>query len=211
MNTLSTYAPSIRLRAAMEQAIVKRVVCDALALGYALSVDDGEEEHPRTQDVKAILDALMNTDMDTLFVHRSMDLADKRSQLGWIQFVYGNSGYDVISDYTSNDAIEALLQGANALADKLEADELGIIFGSEYSFDVLRDGHPVAGFMAVVPARHFASEQSCANHGQFEVVNTETSSVVVTYVDGKLTYDGVGVYAGSPSLSNSDADFRDRD
>jgi len=35
-----------------------------------------------------------------------------------VYFVLGNSGWDVISDYTTN--LEALLAGANALAESLE-------------------------------------------------------------------------------------------
>ena len=38
--------------------------------------------------------------------------------LGWVWFVYGNDGYDVISDYTANEKIEALMVNVNKLADK---------------------------------------------------------------------------------------------
>lgn len=106
--------PAVRRRQRIERAIVRRVVKDALAAGYALDVDDGGEELAATgvTTVQAAMDALMNTDQDDLYLTRD----GKRS---WVRFVYGNDGWDVISDYSVN--IEAVLAGAEALAGKLEA------------------------------------------------------------------------------------------
>ena len=59
---------------------------------------------------KVVLDAMFAADEDYLLVHK-----DGR-QIGWVYFVYGNDGWDVVSDYTVN--LEDLMKGANELADK---------------------------------------------------------------------------------------------
>lgn len=106
--------PEVRRRQRVERAIVQRVVKDALAAGYALDVDDGGDE-PAVKGattLKAAMDALMNTDDDRLILRRGKGR-------GWVRFVYGNGGWDVISDYTTN--LDDLLARANALAERLEA------------------------------------------------------------------------------------------
>lgn len=66
MNKISTYDISVRHRGIIEQTIVTKVVDVALAQGYECRVDDGEEVHPWSVDRATLLDALMNTDDDTL-------------------------------------------------------------------------------------------------------------------------------------------------
>lgn len=107
--------PEIAKRQRIEIAIVRRVVKDALAAGYALDVDDGGDELAAkgVTTEKAAMDALLNTDEDRLW----FTSADKR---GWVRFVYGNDGWDVINDYSDNPATEALLAGALALAERQE-------------------------------------------------------------------------------------------
>lgn len=39
--------------------------------------------------------------------------------IGWVRFVYGNDGHDVISDYTTN--LESVLEPINAYAESLDA------------------------------------------------------------------------------------------
>jgi hypothetical protein len=103
----------VRARVAVERRIVKRTVKDLLEAGYTLSVFDGEEESAMTStDYKLLHDALLNTDQDFLNVW----VNGKR--FGWVRFVYGNDGYDVISDYTVN--LEDALKGVNEFASSLE-------------------------------------------------------------------------------------------
>jgi hypothetical protein len=40
-------------------------------------------------------------------------------RLGWMRFIYGNDGWDVLADYTVN--LEPLMPAVNELTDKLEA------------------------------------------------------------------------------------------
>jgi hypothetical protein len=104
-------------RQEIERAIVERVVDDALAAGCWLNVDNGgdnmELEFP-TSEKHEIMKALFATDDDRLYLFKP---GNKRAT-GWVWFIYGNSGWDVISDYTTN--LEELLAGANKLSDDLE-------------------------------------------------------------------------------------------
>ena len=104
-------------RVEIEKRIYSRIVKDAIKQGFNVSVFDGEEyalEH--SKKYSDIMRAGFSTDADALVIYKD----DKR--MGFVSLIYGNCGYDVISDYTANDTIETLLIGANALADKLEAE-----------------------------------------------------------------------------------------
>ena len=109
--------PEVAARQRIERAIVRRVVKDALTAGYRLDVYDGGDEPAvaGARTLKAAMDALLNTDEDQLV------LRHPEGRSGWVRFVYGNGGWDVISDYSAVDHIETLLAGANALAERLEA------------------------------------------------------------------------------------------
>lgn len=104
----------VRRRIEVEKRIVKKTVKDLLAAGYFLAVYDGEEEHPVTDNIKKLHDALMETDEDYLFVFTK---DDKEEKMGWVRFVYGNDGWDVICDYTTN--LEDVLKDVNELAQEL--------------------------------------------------------------------------------------------
>lgn len=105
----------LETRQAIERKIYSRIVKDALARGFNVSVYDGEEyalEH--SASYSAIMEAGFSTDEDALVIY------DNDKRLGFISLIYGNSGWDVISDYTASDEMDALLQGAFELAYKLE-------------------------------------------------------------------------------------------
>jgi hypothetical protein len=107
-------ACSVCNRIDVESDIVTRVVDALLAAGYRLKVDDGESYRPEkaTADRERILDELMEVDDEYLrAVH------DGAPANGWVRFVYGNDGWDVISDYTIN--LESVLAPVNDYADKL--------------------------------------------------------------------------------------------
>jgi hypothetical protein len=98
-----------------EQKIVKQVLKDAVKGGYQLVVDDGEEEFPPTTNIKEAYDNLFGVDESRLILEKD------GNYVGWIFFVFGNDGWDVISDYTVN--LEEFLTNANKLADKFENGE----------------------------------------------------------------------------------------
>ena len=119
---------NLQNRINIERKIVSRIVKDALAKGYTVSVYDGEEYALKYGTAyKKIMDACFSTDIDTLVFHLKNDaiaedspLKDKFFRIGFVQLVYGNCGYDVISDYTYTPAMEDLLSCADRLADRLE-------------------------------------------------------------------------------------------
>jgi hypothetical protein len=103
--------PETRRRIAVERKIVTALIDRALAEGYELSVDDGDNQHPWTTDRAEVIDNIMEADEDQLYLR-------KDGHTAWVILVYGNSGWDVICDY--NVSLEALLAPINALAKSLE-------------------------------------------------------------------------------------------
>lgn len=106
---------SVKMRQHVERQIARRFLLDALAAGYRVNIDNGGDtyELPEPSDtLKIILDAMFAADDDRLYLFKPG--ADK--PFAWIWFVYGNSGWDVISDHTTN--IRALVERASKLADK---------------------------------------------------------------------------------------------
>mgnify|MGYP000638497353 CR=1 FL=1 len=104
---------TVATRQRIEKRIVRRVVCDALAAGYALNVNnggDGPELAEPTTVRKTILGEMFATDDEHLLFYKD------GKRVGWVYFVYGN-GVDVVSDNTTN--LEDVLRGAKELADQL--------------------------------------------------------------------------------------------
>ena len=108
---------SVQTRQGIERQIIERIVKDALAAGFEITVDDGGDEPSlkRSTDQDAIMAAVMLTDEDRLYYNQP-----GQPLQGWVRLVYGNDGWDVVCDYTTN--LEPLLAGANAEADRLEAE-----------------------------------------------------------------------------------------
>lgn len=99
----------------MERAIVSDVIAQAIAGGFTLLHNDGDGGFRPIEGSHNELLAKMFTvdDMEYLQLVR-----DGKSH-GWLQFVYGNSGYDVISDCTNR--LEQALPNLWSLSQKLEA------------------------------------------------------------------------------------------
>lgn len=94
---------NIRVRQRIEQEIARLVVKTLLDAGFSLGVNDGDDITMHHSTSKAdILKALFNTDEDYLYVYdmKAPDYSLKDSTPDyWVRFVYGNDGWDVISDY----------------------------------------------------------------------------------------------------------------
>lgn len=125
---------SLAARLGMERVIRERVVADLIAAGYALNVDNGDNngedyELPApSKDPAAVLAAMNQTDDERLYVWTDAPAEnpeDDHKPMGWVLFVYGNDGYDVVSDYTTN--LETALKGSNDLADAIDAGEFDIV------------------------------------------------------------------------------------
>lgn len=90
---------SVKLRQELERRIVTAAVHQLLAAGFFIDVNNGEEDVVvGGRDESAIMAAFFSTDDDTLSAYRPQDLGGT----GWVHFIYGNDGYDVIHDHTVN-------------------------------------------------------------------------------------------------------------
>ncbi len=101
---------SVINRQKIERKIASQVIKSAIAAGYTFLIVNGEDE-TETSKYTQTLNAMFQTDMDKLYL-----MKDGKS-VGWVLFVYGNDGWDVISDYTVN--LEELLKPTRELADSL--------------------------------------------------------------------------------------------
>ena len=104
--------PHVRLRIQMEEAIADALVTVCLSRRRKLSVYDGGEWVVKQSGDKAeIMAALNSTDEDLI----------KIQNVGWFHLVYGNDGYDVISDYSSNAICDEIWNTTiQPLADRME-------------------------------------------------------------------------------------------
>lgn len=87
---------SVKMRQIVEKEICTAVVDALLKAGFRISVDNGDDETNAFSSKPTIIKHMFLTDDERLYVY----LAGKC--FGWVYFVYGNDGYDVISDYTIN-------------------------------------------------------------------------------------------------------------
>ena len=95
----------------IEERIVRNAVHELLDHGFTLSVDNGGDDYEidRSVDAEAVIAELMNTDEDRLLARTGDSIK------GWVHFVYGNGGYDVICDMTVS--LEPYLPDTVALAE----------------------------------------------------------------------------------------------
>jgi len=108
-NSLTQYAT------AGEARVARKLVKAALAAGYTVSVNDGEEwTVKRSTKEREIIDALATTDEDRLLL-RSPTANDIGDVIGSFWLIYGNdeSGEELISDHTDNDICARLYRAAH--------------------------------------------------------------------------------------------------
>ena len=95
------------LRHRHERAIAERLVTDAIALGYQVSVNDGEAwVVKRSTDSKAIMAALFSTDEDYIRIRKE----GEEGSVGTFTLIYGNDGWDVIADWSYSAETEAQME-----------------------------------------------------------------------------------------------------
>jgi hypothetical protein len=104
----------------IERRIARALVTDAIAAGYGIRVPDTNENTPdgavTLTDVDAVLGEMFHADDDRVYMIKD------GNTVGWVLFVYGNDGWDVICDYTTN--LEPIMGTAKAMSDNL-GDNLG--------------------------------------------------------------------------------------
>jgi len=105
--------PSVTRRQKIESRIASRAVSALLAAGYWLAVCQGDEdEQPASRYKRDIMKLLGECDEDRIIVY-----SPAKGPVGWVHLVYGNAGWDVISDYTTN--LEPQLIPASQYAENL--------------------------------------------------------------------------------------------
>ncbi len=113
----------------IENRIARRVASDAIAQGFKVSVNDGEETvlH-HSVDVEAIMSALGSTEEDYLYFYKdtgnlagqsALKLHEGKPQnfhdkVGWVHLIWGNDE-DLISNNSDNEITNAILAGAMSL------------------------------------------------------------------------------------------------
>ena len=114
-----TVHPNLWVRITVEREVFRRTCQVLVNAGFQLALHDGEDwAAQRTDDILKLANAAMATDEETLIVYHQPDIADAKWQrFGWVFFVYGNSGWDVINDYTLN--LEDVLKPINDYTDSI--------------------------------------------------------------------------------------------
>lgn len=106
---------SASLRIACEKKIAEFCIKALIKAGYSMKVFDGEEVV--TGKLKApikTLNAMFSTDEDILMVFKD----DEPEQFGFVSFIYGNDGFDVIHDYSTN--LEPVMKSVCEYAETFE-------------------------------------------------------------------------------------------
>lgn len=93
------------IRRKIEREIADAFLTEALAAGFAINVDNGgdTEELPNpVVDRGVLLGTMFATDEDRLNLYTTNLVGGtaRWRKVGQVVFVYGNSGWDVISDYS---------------------------------------------------------------------------------------------------------------
>ena len=115
-NCLSQYAT------AGEARVARKLIRAALAEGWSVSVNDGEETTVRRSTrEREILDAMCSTGEDIITIHRNDDDGGLRRG-GSFVLIYDNdeSGEELIADHTDNENCERLYRAAHG--DTAQAD-----------------------------------------------------------------------------------------
>lgn len=101
---LSKHDAGVRMRALIELEIVHALIAEATKYGYRLQVVGEPTVHTPGQLISQLFD------LDNAIVR----VFDGSVLVGWIHLVFGNSGWDLISDYSTN--LESFLKPVNDLA-----------------------------------------------------------------------------------------------
>lgn len=93
---------SVKMRQHVERQIVTAVIDALLAQGFEIAINNGgdEWEVPFTSNRNQLLAHIMLADDDNLHIRSSAEIG--KLGRGWVHAVYGNDGYDVIADYSTN-------------------------------------------------------------------------------------------------------------
>jgi len=101
----------------IDRLIVRHVVESLAKAGYSFSIpEDSGNELELTGNVPKTLQALAGVDDERLYVSIGA------KPCGWVYFVFGNDGFNVVSDYTTN--LETVLASSFLFSKDLEEGKL---------------------------------------------------------------------------------------
>ncbi len=105
---------SVKMRQMVEREIATALIRDGLAAGYFISVNNGgdEDEIKPSRSAEVILGAMFATDDEHLRFFKDGKC------VGWVYFIYCNSGWDTISDYSCS--LEHIMAGADEVSNKYQ-------------------------------------------------------------------------------------------
>ncbi|CAA2140489.1 hypothetical protein [Hyphomicrobium sp. ghe19] len=113
LKPLTDYPVTLRTRVDLERRICRKTIRALKAAGYELRVHSGDDwETPKKATEDNLMRAMFNLDDAWLMVF----MPGEEEREGWVRFVFGNSGWDVMSDYTTN--LEDVLKPVNDYADR---------------------------------------------------------------------------------------------
>lgn len=92
-------ARTVAIRIAGEKDVARHLVKSLLEQGFTLRGNDAEEDTPFFDQAEPLLAVMFDTDEYVLDVTRTQDGVTID---GWIELIYGNSPYEMISDHTIN-------------------------------------------------------------------------------------------------------------
>ncbi len=116
---------ALAVRIMMEKLMLKKLLEIGIEHGFHAQICNGEDESEITQDIKELIKYSNQTDEERVYFGIMKD--GEFQSKAWFYFVYGNSGWDVICDYTANQASEMLMEaGINELSEKLENGDFDI-------------------------------------------------------------------------------------
>ena len=105
-------------RIRIEGKIATKLVETLIAAGFKITVNDGDENVcVKSTDVNAIVNSMFTTDEEYLFAYN-----DTHNNGVTVYLVYGNDGYDVISDYSLK--LSKFIEPVNKYIDDLESGRI---------------------------------------------------------------------------------------
>jgi hypothetical protein len=117
LNARYTEILAVDVRITEERSVVRKVVAKAISLGYMVSLYcDGDVLVGKETNVANVMKHVQSCDMEALVIR---DMNDQR--IGAVQMVYGNCASEVLSDWSDNAAIEAIIAPALLKCDRLSA------------------------------------------------------------------------------------------
>ena len=111
----------LKMRIAVEQFIAQKLCETLIIAGYALTVNDGEDDVVvKSCDAWTCVKAMFSTDEDTIFAYKKNEDGNFINK-GFVKLIYGNDGHDVINDYSL--ALEHDIRPVEQWADFIEAGD----------------------------------------------------------------------------------------